>query len=435
MPSNNDLQTQWPLWQKLLFRFFFIYWILYIAPWTWVGVIPGVDYVMNFYYEGIDWLVRVANRLIFHIKDELVPLSGSGDTSFGWAQLCTYLLLAFAGLIVWSFLDRKREAYTQLDYWLCLVVRYNIALTCLSYDFIKIFHLQMPFPSNSQLATPLGDLLPMRLSWMFMGYSDLYQGFSGVLEVIAGFFLFYRRTTNLGSLMAAGVFLNVAMLNISYDIPVKLFSIHVLLMCVFLLAIDHRRLIQFFVLNKTAQPTVLYDYTPAKKWMRISKTVLKVAVVLYFGVSNIYESIGWYKETAAQKAMPPLQAGLYDVSVFAVNHDTLPALYGDTARWQNMAIDVNGTGSIDRADPLFQPRYNRGYFAYEADTIQRLISFKKFAWEEAPVLTLNYAVADDHSLRLWGKKGQDSLFLVLKKSNRHFQLAERQFHWLSESNR
>jgi hypothetical protein len=435
MTNTTGIQTRRPLWQKLLFRFFFIYWIVYIAPWTWLGVIPGVDYVMNFYYEGIDWLVRAANRLIFHIKDELVPLSGSGDTSFGWAQLCAYLLIAIVGLVIWSFLDRKRKDYKQLNYWLCLVVRYNIALTCLSYGFIKIFHLQMPFPSNSQLATPLGDLLPMRLSWMFMGYSDLYQGFSGVLELIAGFLLFYRRTTNVGSLMAAGVFLNVAMLNLGYDIPVKLFSIHVLLMCVFLLAIDHRRLIQFFVLNKTAGPSVLYDYTPGKKWMRISKTALKAAVVLYFGISNIYESIGWYKETAAQKAIPPLQAGLYDVSVFAVNHDTLPALYGDTVRWQNMAIDPDGAGSLNITDTSFSQRYSRSYFAYEADTVSRVIQFKRFSAAEYPVFTMRYAIIDTNTISLWGKRGADSLYVLLRKSNRHFRLAEKQFHWLSESNR
>jgi hypothetical protein len=36
---------------------------------------------------------------------------------------------------------------------------------------------------------------------------------------------------------------------------------------------------------------------------------------------------------------------------------------------------------------------------------------------------------------LKGKKAEDSLYVVLRKMNRHFPLTERQFHWISESNR
>jgi hypothetical protein len=38
-------------------------------------------------------------------------------------------------------------------------------------------------------------------------------------------------------------------------------------------------------------------------------------------------------------------------------------------------------------------------------------------------------------IRLWGKIRNDSIYAELKRSNRHFQLAEKQFHWLSEYNR
>jgi hypothetical protein len=42
---------------------------------------------------------------------------------------------------------------------------------------------------------------------------------------------------------------------------------------------------------------------------------------------------------------------------------------------------------------------------------------------------------DTNTLRLWGKQQQDSLYVELKRTQRHFQLAEKQFHWLSEYNR
>ena len=83
----------------------------------------------------------------------------------------------------------------------------------------------MPFPALSQLATPLGDLLPMRFSWLFIGYSVPYQFFSGAMETIAGLLLLYRRTVTAGLFAATGAFLNVVMINLSYDVPVKLYRV------------------------------------------------------------------------------------------------------------------------------------------------------------------------------------------------------------------
>ena len=84
----------------------------------------------------------------------------------------------------------------------------------------------MIFPNQSQLATPLGDFLPMRFSWMFIAYSTPYQMFSGAMEVLAGLLLFNRKTITLRLCVATSVFLNVMVLNLCYDIPVKIFSIH-----------------------------------------------------------------------------------------------------------------------------------------------------------------------------------------------------------------
>jgi hypothetical protein len=115
-----------------------------------------------------------------------------------------------------------------------MIVRYYLAIVALSYGIIKLFVLQMPFPTISQLATPLGDLLPMRFSWLFIGYSVPYQFFSGAMETVAGLLLLYRRTVTAGLFAATGAFLNVAMINLSYDVPVKLFSMHLLFACLFL---------------------------------------------------------------------------------------------------------------------------------------------------------------------------------------------------------
>jgi hypothetical protein len=270
---------QWSWWRKLLFRFCCIYLLLYITPWTWLGDIPILSLIGDYYGKAETWLITLANQYIFHVKDVLVPLNGSGDTSYGYAQLCFFTLTAVVGAAGWTLFDR-RTSYNTAYYWLLVLVRYFVAMMSLSYGIIKLFGLQMIFPSLSALATPLGDLLPMRFSWYFIGYSTPYQFFSGAVEVLAGLLLLFRRTSTLGALVAASVFLNVMMMNLCYDIPVKLFSIHLFVFSNFLLLSDAQRLLNFFVFNKPTQPA--FRFTMPKKWMRTAQVVLKIAFVGLF---------------------------------------------------------------------------------------------------------------------------------------------------------
>ena len=89
--AMDSVQHTWPLWRKILFRFFFIYLGLNIAPWTWLDRIPYVEYVTKYYYQFLDWAINLSNAKIFHIRKVLVPINGSGDTSYGWAQVCLFI--------------------------------------------------------------------------------------------------------------------------------------------------------------------------------------------------------------------------------------------------------------------------------------------------------------------------------------------------------
>jgi hypothetical protein len=425
----------WPLWRKVLFRFFFIYLIFQIAPWTWLDAIPAVTYVTKYYYQLMDWAVKTANANIFHVRKVLVPFNGSGDTSYGWAQVWLLLSLAVIGCIVWSVLDRKRNDYRKLNYWLCLFTRYFVASVALNYGILKLFALQMPFPSLTMLATPLGDLLPMRLSWMFIGYSAPYQVFSGIMEVLTGLLLLNRRTATLGIMFGTAVFVNVMVLNLTYDIPVKLFSMHIVLMCLFLLANEYNRIACFLFLNRTAIPCNLYDHNFQKRWMRITRIILKIAFILLFVGYTFYNYYDYYKETISVKEVKPIRPGLYDVPVYVVNNDTVPPLLTDSLRWQDIIFEKGGRGSIKTSDTAYRQIYRRAYFYYKTDTLKKLINISRTAADTAFILSMHYQLPDSSTIRLWGVRNNDSIYIELRKSKRHFQLAEKQFHWLSEYNR
>src|SRR5262245_16289935 len=128
----------WPLWQRVLFRFFFVYLALQIAPWDYARIIPGVQWLLHWYDLLDAWAVRTSNARLFHVRETLVPVNGSGDTSYAWAQMWLYLSIAAVACIAWSLADRKRPNYMRLMYWLRLVTRYYIAAAALSYGIIKL---------------------------------------------------------------------------------------------------------------------------------------------------------------------------------------------------------------------------------------------------------------------------------------------------------
>jgi multidrug transporter EmrE-like cation transporter len=436
LPASAD--APWPLWQRVLLRFFCVYLLLQIAPWNWFSAIPPVEALGDLWSRLVDATVRLANDRLFHVAPTLVAVNGSGDTSWAWTQFRLYLLVAAVACLVWSVIDRHRTQYDRLAWWLRLVVRYYIATFALSYGIIKLFALQMAFPTLSQLSTPLGDFLPMRLSWMFIGYSFKYQFFSGLAETVAGLLLLYRRTVTAGLLAATGAFLNVVMINVSYDVPVKLFASHLLFACLFMLALDAPRLINFLVLNRATPATTAYDFPFTMGWQRWGARAVKVFIVVQVLVLPMWS--GWTRYQAATGPQPtgPFPVGVYQVQRFVVNGTEVPYAMGDSLRWNDVIFDNSSAGSVGTRDPVFWQRYRRGYFRYAADSSKRLASVWKTSTipgDSTFLFTMRYELRDSLHVQLHTMIRGDSVHAELARIPRHFQLAERQFHWISEYNR
>lgn len=431
MPTAN-----WSTLNKFLFRFFFIYFIFYATPWTWLDGIPYFEYVSMGYNWVIDQLVQFGNRSIFKAYKELVPINGSGDTSWAYTQLWLFLLISFLAAIIWSIVDRNKPNYRNWNYVLSNVVRYFLAINAFGYGIIKLFALQMSFPSLSQMATPLGELLPMRFSWFFIGYSETYQVFSGAAEVLVGLLLLYRRTVTAGVLMALAVFTNVMVMNLAYDIPVKLFSTHLVVMCLFLAAQEHQRIAAFFLFNQTAPVSTLYDRVFHKKWQRILRIIAKLGFVVLIIILPFYNSYERKQSFYAVTDQKPIQSGVYDVADYVVNNDTIPAIIGDSARrWSQLIFQPGNGGSMLSSDTLFRKAYGRAYFGYFVDTVKQEMEFRWAGRKSDSLFTLKYSIPDSTTVALSGKIRNDSVYIRLKRTNKQFRLAEKQFHWLSEYNR
>src|SRR5688572_12046950 len=117
MKFPATLTGPWTWWQRIAFRFFFLFYCIFLGPWSLLSVIPGFDYLLQYYYTALEATVEFFNTHLFHITAATKSPNGNGDYPEQWMHVCLSITLAIAGTLIWSLLDRKRKDYTVLNYW------------------------------------------------------------------------------------------------------------------------------------------------------------------------------------------------------------------------------------------------------------------------------------------------------------------------------
>ena len=101
--------------------------------------------------------------------------------------------------------------------WADIVCRYFICLLMLIYGFVKVFQGQF-YTDYYWKDTPLAQLSGMELVWSFYSYSPIYETILGIIEVIVGLLVFFKRTTKLGVLLFLPVMANLVLLNLVFSV-------------------------------------------------------------------------------------------------------------------------------------------------------------------------------------------------------------------------
>jgi hypothetical protein len=418
---------QWNIAQKLAFRFFFAYFLLYIFPFPFKHL-PGSNGIVELYYDVWDAFVPWVGRAILHLPYEITVFpNGSGDTTFNYVQLLCYAILAFAALLIWSVLDRKRANYNTLLYGLLVLLRYYLAFTMFTYGFAKVFKTQFTFPNISRLMQPYGQSSPMGLAWTFMGYSTAYNWFTGLSEIIGGCLLFFRKTTVLGAIVLVATIGNIVAINFCFDVPVKLFSSNLLLMTLLVLAVEGNRLINVLLLNRPAASVDLTPFRTSRRW-RIGRIAFKSLIIVWALTMHVFGGLQTVKKYGDIAPKPPLY-GLYNVEKFVLNGDTLAPMLTDTSRWRQVV--VAGSIGFSNLTVRFMNDSLRRY-VFEPDTVKlRAVVYARF--DTAHKYHLTYQRPDTNLLIIKGLIQKDSIYARLKKQDiGQFLLVNRGFHWVNE---
>jgi hypothetical protein len=435
--TQSPINSNWTFNEKFAFRFCFVFFLLYIFPFP-VNSIPfsnellslnqkiagWFDALLNVYYNFWHGIVSWTGKHVLHLSYSIVTFTnGSGDTTYDYVLFLIYINISLLAAIIWTLFDRKRNKYTSALYWLRVLVRYYLAIVLFGYGFSKVFHVQMPSPSLFQLVQPFGDKSPMGLVWSFVGYSRAYSAFTGWGEIISGGLLFFRRTTTFGALFSMVVIGNIAAINFCYDVPVKLYSSTLFIMSVFLAAPDLKRLLNVFILNKTAQPVIFKNFVH-KRWQQMAVRCYKALFIIYAFYSSISGSLNGQREYGDKRILPPLH-GIYNTSVFIRNKDTIRPLTTDTTRWKQIIIDFDKSVQIKFMNDKLQ------WFSFSVDTVQHLVSLNSYDNTISKSI-LSYKI-DGSWLTLTGDLFDDSVYIRLNKYDAEsFNLMNRGFHWINE---
>jgi hypothetical protein len=217
---------------------------------------------------------------------------------------------------------------------------------------------------------------------------------------------------------------NIVMMNFSYDVPVKLYSVHLLLQALFLAAPDGRRLIHFFIFNRATEPAPLGRHRFPQPWINRSVAALKVIAVgcsLYVTTSQGLEGYRTWGDGAPK---PPL-FGLWEVATFTRDGATVSPLTSESKRWRWLGIDASGNCLLKHMDESSE----RFRFAQD-DSAKTLTLTPRAA---GPTVVLSYSRPTAERLLIRGAEDGQTVEMELNRATlAEWPLVSRGFRWINE---
>ncbi|HTM98461.1 MAG TPA: hypothetical protein VL088_06960 [Pedobacter sp.] len=424
-PALENDKAQWSFIKKYCFRFFLILFVLFIT-FNNNGAFPFfevlVRYPIELMHRFIPWF---SANVVGYEYDYTIFTNGSGDTSYDYVLLLFSTLVSLIGAAIWSAIDYKRKNYAKLYYWLLVLVRCYVAFTLISYGMFKVIKLQFPSPYLTRLTQAYGDSSPMGLAWTFLGYSKGYNIFMGIIEVSAVLLLF-RRTMIIGAFLSLAASVHVMSMNYFYDVPVKILSTTLVVMCIFILAPYLKKILAFFLTGNAISLKIIEAPVYKKKWMFYALYAFKYLIIIVFGATLISGLISASKQSGEAAVKPPLY-GLYEIERFTLNNVDLPPLTTDSVRWRELIIQ-----RIDRARIKAMNDSTKNV-TFTVDTLAKQIKFNDTPTDTTQKSLLKYSLVAGDKMLLNGLIHKDSVIILLKKVDlKKYKLINRKFNWVNE---
>jgi hypothetical protein len=438
VPMTEDSLKSAPAHSTLLGRFNFRVAFCYLMLYAFSSSNANLLYLLpKLGVILVSWLSLVSLRPaiwlahhVFHITGvgAGIHATGSGDTAINWIAIAVMFVYSIVAALIWPLFDRRLE-YRTAAAWLRFLLRLTLVLAMANYGFSKLFPMQMPPPSLAVLNEPLGNTSPMTLLWTLLGLNPGYEMICGATEVAAALLLFFRRTALAGAILTCFVMGNVLLYNLFFDVPVKIYSMHLVLFAVAIVVPDWRALWSFFWQHKPAAPAALVVPPGERRALRITTRVLEIVLVLMILTSlpSHYQS---FARTQASLRHPGALTGEWHVEPAAAmlpgQTVSSPVVTGDGRPVTDFFLEPNGRVMLRDSGGLLW----RAAVGIESKDH----TFSLFRDGQDPLL-YNFSQPDPLHLVLTPSgdtPASGSLYLTRVPLPDHYPLLDRGFHFINE---
>ena len=403
---NQNKYIKWTKIRLISIRFFFCYLLFYFLFLSnvYVSFFPFVEHVHRPFKYISDSFISLVNRFLIHKHFDADIYTGLGDTSWFFMAAVIYIIIAIVAAFIWTLVDKGKN-YKTLFIILHTYARYYLAFILLAYGLAKLFETQFVEPPPDYLIQPLGNIVSHTLMWTFMGASESYNYFSGLLETIAGLFLLFRRTAIFGALVSITIFTQVLFLNIGYDTLVKALVAHLLFINLFILSPAARSLWNFFMAKKSASLTtyLTIKVKPEYRWIRYGLKAILIGFVVFGLLKSQIDSRANYTKSYFGGI-----DGIYEAKEFFRNQQALPPLTTDTLRWRRIAINKFGNMAVQFMND------STAQYGILVDTMTRTMALND--WNDSTFKSkLHYSIISPAEYLFEGSFKHDSIKIVAQK--------------------
>lgn len=194
-------------------------------------------------------------------------------------SLLTSLLFPF----IWHYLEKKQKINSIKTYgFLYSGIRYCLGFTIAAFGWKKFYGLQFIVPAEIS-NMPMNQQSGEWLTWFYFGYSHAFGIIIATIQIVGGYLLLFKRTVLIGSIMLFSLLFNLTLINIFYQMNAGalLQSILLTIGVLYLILLDYKKLIIFFLKTKSNLPSVNLKSYVLKNIIRFSAIVLSLLYTIY----------------------------------------------------------------------------------------------------------------------------------------------------------
>ncbi len=402
----------------ILFRFLLVYFFLSQSQNIFARIPGGVFLSWAISLLSKPLSAPIASSLFHYTPAAASGGNGSGDTTDGYIEVVCHLLIASIATLIWTIADFRRRDYSRVYPWYRLMLRLSLGASMISYGSFKLLPSQFPPPGLSRLVETYGESSPMGLLWTFMGFSPAYGAFCGLAEVVGGLLLLFPRFTMIGALVSFGVMSNVFMLNMCFDVPVKIYSFHLLVMSLLLLPPDAFRLKTFFFGNGPIAPRVEFPLFLSQR-----KNTIAMSVQLIFGAFVLVQGLNLSLNNIRERnhANPPYYGA------WLVEEETISGVkQTDEYSWRYLIFEW------PKAMQVLSLNRVKSFYKLEVAGDEKNLTISTKDKSKPWTSHMKVTQPDPNHLILTGDFVGYPAELKMRKVSSEFLLMNRGFHWINE---